>query len=65
MIRHGLEQRATKFADWLLRHLCQLLSVTQQDELLDTAFEIGLCIPRDLCSLIPFREYLDIKGRVP
>src|SRR6266404_336042 len=62
MIRHGLEQRATKFADWLLRHFCQFLSVTLQDELFDTAFEIGLCIPRDLCSLLSFRGYVDIKG---
>ena len=52
VIGHGLEQRATEFADRLLRHFRQFLSVTHHNELLDTAFEIGFGVPSDFDPLL-------------
>src|SRR5439155_21714059 len=63
VIRHRLEQRTTKFADWLLRHLRQFLSVTQNNELLDATFEIGFGVPDNFCSLIAFGRDTHIERR--
>jgi hypothetical protein len=36
--------------------------LAQQNELLDTALEIGLRIPGDLCSLLPLEDAFILKG---